>query len=228
MIPQEMLHSNIVLLNLQNNHIEALPESLEILINLQKLKLDYNNLKYLPDSLTTLKNLRTLTVGNNSIKTLPNSLTNLFNLQVLKVNENRIKSIPTRMGKFEKLRKLYLHKNLIQEIPVEVYKLTSMTEFSIEWFTYLSPPHPLIVKESDGKLIDKFRIFCKLYRPLHLSKSQSLSCSHRSFADFILYFHNKKPSQINESIHRLRVINLTHYICLNGDYHLLDNISKDF
>ena len=38
-------------------------------------------------------------------------------------------------------------------IPVEVYKLTKLKEFSTEWFIYLNPPMPKIMRDSKGNLI---------------------------------------------------------------------------
>lgn len=45
------------------------------------------------------------------------------------------------------LKKLFLHNNKFAEIPSEIYKLTKLKEFSSEWFLYLKPPMPRIMRD---------------------------------------------------------------------------------
>ena len=46
-----------------------------------------------------------------------------------------------------------LHNNHIARMPVELCKLSKLKEFSTEWFIYLNPPMPKIMRDSKGHLI---------------------------------------------------------------------------
>jgi len=51
---------------------------------------------------------------------------------------------------------------MIAEIPVELYKIKKLKEFSLEWFIYLTPPIPKIMRDSKGLLIiEQVKTFCK-------------------------------------------------------------------
>ena len=58
---------NLKPLNLSNNLLKSLPESLGNLNNLQRLLLSYNQLIFLPESLGKLSNLQKLWSGNNQL-----------------------------------------------------------------------------------------------------------------------------------------------------------------
>jgi hypothetical protein len=124
------------------------------------------------------------------------------------------------------LKKLFLHNNQISEIPVEIGKLSKLKEFSLEWFIYLSPPMPKIMRDSKGLLIiDQVKNFCRSFIPPNLTNSQALACEYRSFGDFILYFHKIKAVEINTLSYGIKKRGLLHQICINNHCHLLENLS---
>jgi hypothetical protein len=83
-------------------------------------------------------------------------------------------------------------------LPIEFNRLNKLKEFSLEWFIYLNPPMPKIMRDSKGLLIiDQVKSFCRSYIPQNISNSQALESDYRSFGDFILYFHQAKPHEIN-------------------------------
>jgi len=56
-----------------------------------------------------------------------------------------------------------------------------MKEFSLEWFIYLNPPMPKIMRDSKGQvLIEKFKACCSTLGRRH---------EFVKFSDFLLYFH---------------------------------------
>ena len=75
-------------------------------------------------------------------------------------------------------------------MPVELCKLSKLKEFSTEWFIYLNPPMPKIMRDSKGLLIiDLFKQFCRTFIPQDIPHSRALDLKERSFCDFIMYFH---------------------------------------
>jgi len=57
------------------------------------------------------------------------------------------------------LRKLYLHENRLTHLPRELANLTSLIEFSTEWFLYTKPSNAKIQKNPD--VIKSIRDFCQ-------------------------------------------------------------------
>ena len=69
------------------------------------------------------------------------------------MNDNKIKKMPLRIGLLQNLKKFLFHNNHISMIPVEFAKLLKLKEFSSEWFIYLNPPMPKIMKDAKGQLM---------------------------------------------------------------------------
>mmetsp|Transcript_5038 Transcript_5038/g.4960 ORF Transcript_5038/g.4960 Transcript_5038/m.4960 type:complete len:288 (-) Transcript_5038:861-1724(-) len=156
---------NILTLDLRNNKIEILPDSLCSLSTLTCLHIDKNLLPVLPQDIGKLTNLETLTVGCNLLPFVPNSIASLSNLKTLILSENKLKYLPPDIGELNNLRVLYLHKNWFSEIPLSFQLLENLKELSLEWFRYASPPLPRILKAHIGEaMIGSLRTLCsKLY-----------------------------------------------------------------
>ena len=69
------------------------------------------------------------------------------------MNDNKVSVLPARIGNLINLKKLFIHNNMLAEIPCELSKLSKLKEFSLEWFIYLNPPMPKIMRDSKGQLI---------------------------------------------------------------------------
>jgi len=96
------------------------------------------------------------------VSELPEGLEDLARLETLVMNDNRIRRLPARIGMLKKLKKLFLHNNLIAQLPSELACLEHLREFSLEWFMYLLPPMPKILRESKGQaVIDHLKQFCR-------------------------------------------------------------------
>jgi len=66
--------------------------------------------------------------------------------------------LSVRIGSLSQLKKLMIHNNQIARVPVDICKLNKLKEFSSEWFIYLNPPMPKIMREPKGHLIiDQFK-----------------------------------------------------------------------
>ncbi|GAA6058847.1 hypothetical protein JCM10212_002791 [Sporobolomyces blumeae] len=80
-------------LNVANNEIEALEESIAGFEELEFLDVHGNSLKSIPSSLGFLTNLTSLSLASNSLTTFPVELTNLRNLVLLDLSSNALRSL---------------------------------------------------------------------------------------------------------------------------------------
>jgi predicted ATPase len=81
-------------LNLSDNQLTTLPDSLGQLTQLTSLNLSDNQLTTLPDSLGQLTQLTSLNLSNNQLTSLPDSLINLKQIQNLNLNRNLLTVFP--------------------------------------------------------------------------------------------------------------------------------------
>lgn len=79
------------------------------------LNLSNNNLTVLPESISKLK-LQWLIIRDNQLAALPNSIGNLSDLEWLCLSHNNLSSLPSSFTKLNRLKHLYLGDNQFQEI----------------------------------------------------------------------------------------------------------------
>lgn len=115
-------------LNLSENKLSTIPDSIGKLKALTTLHLYDNHLQEIPQSLTNLNNLTWLNVGKNEITTIPGYITNLKKIQILSLSGNKIKEIPEFIQKLNKLKEIHLNYNEIEEIPEFIGNITSLTQ----------------------------------------------------------------------------------------------------
>lgn len=110
--------SSLTVLDMQNTHLAYIYESLfEDAPNLQTIQLSNNSLTRLPESITKLKSLEELYVSNNSLVDLPAALLELNNLRILDAHANNLKNLPSSLLLGHSLRILNLASNLIASLP---------------------------------------------------------------------------------------------------------------
>jgi leucine-rich repeat protein SHOC2 len=98
-------------LDLRNNELYILPESIGNLYGLTKLFLNQNQLISLPDNICTLTNLTTLVLSYNQLTSLPEDIGNLFRLKSLYLTQNQLASLPDSIKFLSNLTELYLSNN---------------------------------------------------------------------------------------------------------------------
>lgn len=140
-------------LDLRYNTLELIPESISSLIHLKILRLDNNHLSYLPIELFSLTSLSILTLNRNSICSIPHQISNLKQLNTLVLSSNHLKSLPNEISALKKLRNLYIHGNDFSVLPASICALSALAEFSLEWFRYCNPPLPRVLKTKIGEAI---------------------------------------------------------------------------
>lgn len=89
--------NTIRVLDVHNNELRSLPDSIGELDSLQVLNLENNKLSKLPNSIGHLHLLQTLHLKGNRLKELSTSLCSMKCLRMLDIRENRIKSLPKQL-----------------------------------------------------------------------------------------------------------------------------------
>ena len=102
---------NLVYLNLMNNHLTKLPDTIHLLKHLETLDARMNRLTDLPDSLAHLTKLTDLNLEDNNLKNLPSVLGALTNLKTLNVSDNQLGTLPGSIGQLSALESLSLRHN---------------------------------------------------------------------------------------------------------------------
>ncbi|XP_075932530.1 DISP complex protein LRCH3 isoform X9 [Anarhichas minor] len=109
-------------LNLYQNCLRSLPESLLNLQALTYLNLSRNQLSVLPVVVCTLP-LKVLIACNNKLVSLPEEVGQLRHLTELDVSCNEIQTLPCQLGQLEALRDLNIRRNHLVQLPPELADL---------------------------------------------------------------------------------------------------------
>jgi leucine-rich repeat protein SHOC2 len=118
-------------LDLYQNQISKLPDSIGNLTDLVSLRLTDNRLTTLPDSIGNLTKLRELRVYRNQLRNLPDSIANLQNLTWLSLSLNRLTVFPGSIAELTNLTGLLLNGNQMVALPHSITKLTNLTYLDI-------------------------------------------------------------------------------------------------
>lgn len=107
----------LVELDLSYCQLADLPESLNVLRNLEFLDIEHNNFHSLPNAVCELSKLKKLHASNNRIKHVPRNLGNLSELEALNLDENRLTNLPNSYAMLNRLKVCSLCKNAFKKIP---------------------------------------------------------------------------------------------------------------
>ncbi|XP_065848585.1 plant intracellular Ras-group-related LRR protein 6-like [Euphorbia lathyris] len=115
-------------LDLSNNNLQAIPESLTArLLNVVVLDVHSNQLKCLPNSIGCLCKLKVLNVAGNFLQFLPKTIENCRYLEELNANFNKLIRLPENIG-FEliNIKKLSVNSNKLMYLPQSLTHLTAL------------------------------------------------------------------------------------------------------
>ncbi|OQR86273.1 hypothetical protein ACHHYP_10798 [Achlya hypogyna] len=108
-------------LDLENNELSALPESLGLATRLRVLRAGCNRLEALPTTLGTLSQLHTCLVPHNHLTVVPDTVAHLAALQVLDVSNNRIASLSSfDFAACVSLFEFKANRNLLTTLPATI------------------------------------------------------------------------------------------------------------
>uniref|UniRef100_A0A182LXT1 Disease resistance R13L4/SHOC-2-like LRR domain-containing protein n=1 Tax=Anopheles culicifacies TaxID=139723 RepID=A0A182LXT1_9DIPT len=124
--------SKLVSLELRENLLKNLPESISQLTKLERLDLGDNEIDELPSHLGYLPSLQELWLDHNQLLRLPPEIGLLKKLVCLDVSENRLEELPEEIGGLECLTDLHLSQNLLETLPNGVSKLTNLSILKLD------------------------------------------------------------------------------------------------
>ena len=198
-------------LDMRSNKIKSISPGIKYLTNLSKLYLDHNQLSSLVPEIGALSNLLELSFENNRLFEIPGSLGQLTNLVTLKMAENQIKNIPPEIGDLGKhsLKILNLHSNNFTSFPTSFVHLAKLDELSLEWFLYVKPPKPKIVRQctDDGRMV-----FEQLQNLLNLLIKHSMN---ECMLIIFLEYYSENMFNVDSTDNRLRTP--LHNAAVKGD-----------
>jgi len=124
-------YKNLRLLDVSNNQISDLPDSITHCIKLGTLIARNNILdeNSLPKNLKRLQSLRELNLGGNRLTRIPYEILELPSVQILHLGANRIEYVSKDVALMRKLEVLYLGGNVLTELPYEVGELKNLRVF---------------------------------------------------------------------------------------------------
>ena len=184
---------NLTTLDLNRNQLTALPESFGDLQNLTKLTLSFNQLTALPESVTHLQNLTTLGLGYNQLAALPESVTHLQNLTTLDLDYNQLAALPESVTRLQNLTSLNLNSNQLTTLPESVTRLQNLAEL------YLSGNQLTMLPESVTRLQNLTELYLSgnqlTMLPESVTRLQNLTT---------LYLSSNQLTTLPESVTRLQ------------------------
>ncbi|KAG0720959.1 Protein lap4 [Chionoecetes opilio] len=124
--------ANLQSLELRENLLKGLPESVSQLTKLERLDIGDNDIEELPPHIGDLPALQELWLDHNQISHLPPETGRLKNLLCLDVSENRLEDVPEGLSGLTNLTDLHLSQNLIETLPDGIGALTKLTIFKVD------------------------------------------------------------------------------------------------
>ncbi|MFX0065788.1 MAG: leucine-rich repeat domain-containing protein [Candidatus Hermodarchaeota archaeon] len=127
-------------LNLAQNQLKGLPNTIKNLANLEELDLSYNQLNNLPESFGNLENLKILNLRANKLNILPEAFGQLAGLINLNLSYNQLKFLPETFGQLAQLIKLELQVNQLRALPESFGQLKNLKNLDLSYNQLQSLP----------------------------------------------------------------------------------------
>ena len=115
-------------LNIKENEIQDISESIAILTMLEKQNVSRCELIDFPGVVCELKSLKDLQIeGNKKVESLPECLRNLTNLHKLNISNTSITRLPSAIERCNNLEELNICNYKFREFPTVIYKLKKLS-----------------------------------------------------------------------------------------------------
>lgn len=125
------LVQSLTILDLGNNRLEAIPDSVFDLTALEKLSLNHNRLSQLPSRIASLSNLKYLHLAENKLSALPREIGDLNKLTTLLLADNSLQQLPNEIGLLGALTDLDLAKNQLTSLPETLGSLVLLQKLNL-------------------------------------------------------------------------------------------------
>lgn len=136
-------------LDLSQNEFTKIPESLYELGNLRRINLSNNNIVELSNSIENWTKVEVLNLSSNQIAALPPALCKLFNLRRLFVNNNRLdfEGVPSGIGKLSALEIFSAASNRLEMIPEGLCRCGSLKKLILSSNRLITLPDTIHLSE---------------------------------------------------------------------------------
>ena len=124
----KVLLSKVSAINLKNNKLSKLPNSIGNFKALSRLACGSNSIEDLP---CTLGEIRNISIDNNGLKTIPARVIET-NPVCLVLEQNDIETIPESIANAQKIEKLYLGRNMISVLAESVFRLQNLKSLNLQ------------------------------------------------------------------------------------------------
>lgn len=132
--------------------LKEIPPDFYSFPKITKLNLQQNKIAQLNDSgfeEKILPHLRELNLSNNYIEKLSDEFyLHGDSIQNLDISNNQIVEISSLVSHMKNLRSFFIRGNCFGSLPKEICRL-DLKEFELDWFSYLNPPMPSLIKDED-------------------------------------------------------------------------------
>eukprot|EP01102_Stenamoeba_stenopodia_P015118 TRINITY_DN5119_c0_g1_i1.p1 TRINITY_DN5119_c0_g1~~TRINITY_DN5119_c0_g1_i1.p1 ORF type:complete len:975 (+),score=339.93 TRINITY_DN5119_c0_g1_i1:86-3010(+) len=122
--------STLTILDLSNNRLQSVPNSIFELTKLEKLSLNHNSIKSIPDQIAALDSLKILNLAENEIQSLPAGFAGL-KLTTLQLAHNELSELPSELGSIQALTELDVSHNKLSAIPESFGNLAALKTLNI-------------------------------------------------------------------------------------------------
>lgn len=118
-------------LDLSDNELECIPETIGALQQLRDLDVHNNWLRDLPPELANLRHLQRLDLGDNDVAQIPAVICQLADLISLDLSDNSLVHISAELGNLTHLQELDLSTNELETIPEALSELTNLQKLDL-------------------------------------------------------------------------------------------------
>uniref|UniRef100_T1J7G9 Disease resistance R13L4/SHOC-2-like LRR domain-containing protein n=1 Tax=Strigamia maritima TaxID=126957 RepID=T1J7G9_STRMM len=130
-------------LNLANNQISQIPSDISNLAALQVLDLHDNKLIDLPQSLGTLERLTKLDISHNQLAKIPCCVLKLFDLRILLAQNNQLSEVCDEIADLNRLKVLDLSNNNLKTLPINIGFLSTVEKINLSFNKLDDIPHEI-------------------------------------------------------------------------------------
>lgn len=123
---------NLTVLDLGNNNMNEIPNSISLCIKLNSLWLDNNNLTEIPKGVKELQDLEVLRLFSNSISKITLENGNLKNLKVIDLCYNKLTVLPTELTYLKNIERITMWANNISDFSDEISKMEKLQYLNLE------------------------------------------------------------------------------------------------
>ena len=124
-------------IDISQNKLRELPDSIGCLVNLEELRVSYNKLQHLPSTMSNLIKLKRLFLSSNKFTCVPEVISKLISLNYLNMRKNNIQEMKfladndSGISFLDNLNTLLLDDNLLEEIPSVIFNFRLLETLSL-------------------------------------------------------------------------------------------------